>query len=924
MSNNSSGSQDNKHDTEVKSHDEKSKSEPDSCSEASSCQTSSHSGNYCHPHSVTQVNQNNESGMNRVVVSTTDRHVSSFKRDSLVRQSFFHRIKSSNDDISSYATVKQNVINSNDNHINMNDSNGLTSPTRSHDSGVSCDASQASSPTLSRPSSPQKVSNVKQRISSEVLNEEDEHKHDDTTEETSLTEMSQTSRSSLASPYHATNILDSLDQCKSSEEEETCSVFERIRYFERRKKLSQSTLHLSIPSKSLNNNLRTMQTVSCKSVCFSGRDAHSSLENFNLLSGRDVTCLTFSPSDAHSSPARLTYTCNHLNCSVCQQKLLDCRCNTTRTRDHPSQATTKGHQEVKVSSNESGITRKSLLTRLLTMESSRRAKPDFFLIEARNKLSNKTRRKSQDALSELEELVHLMNLQNEADDDLLDRAERRDLPTKFQLMKTSQYSKGIRKIQSTIDFNGTDVEKLFIETSMSVGEDVTSGMTCMTKAPSVRRSAIPDLLADDLAFRRLRRSHSSESSQAGLKDRRESSVVLSPYGVPSKESYMLYNRAFTPSVDTLPVLTSLPKDRNSSFSKGLMSRRPPCSSRTLFSKEPDTKSGQTVPKEVESIEVDDVCYRKYSRVKSQVPEPPPAFGIPRITVPASTPRHYLNIITHDLNGNPIHRPFRDQRKVIDDMAVRNLRKDQPNDGRSSPPLLPPTTANLLYQKYRSKSTPCLKSILRKPKGDEGHQNTSSHQSTGKALHFSPAVNSVITCHPNEKKQRVPLHKLKVSIHNVDDEKNNNNNRQCKFLTKRKGIEARQLLQEDFWFDKSFMLRQKEHRQQHHETGKEINHFCLKSSTHSFCFDDESSQNHEVDDLDRFGGDVNPRLSSQTENLSRQEFNSKTVVSQMMSNILQDMRKRDIFGEVLVDKTIKDANHNFLQQSSKCRSMTPES
>jgi hypothetical protein len=555
------------------------------------------------------------------------------------------------------------------------------------------------------------------------------------------------------------------------------------------------------------------------------------------------------------------------------------------------------------------------------MESSRRDKPDYFLIEARNKLSNNRRSRSHDPLLELECLVEMMKLED-VDDDLLDRAERRDLPTKFQLMKTSpQCSNGSHKrIKSKAESAEMAVEKSF--SIFPGGEDIQllDEMTGVTKAPPVRRSAIPDLLEDDLAFRRLHRSHSNDSSQAE-KDGRESSV-MTPYGFPSNECYMLYNRAFTPVVDTLPALHPIYKDRNSSpsFSKGLMSRQPPFRS-TQQEKELDSRVAPSLPNEVDSIELDDVCYRKYLRFKStDVAEPP--FGIPRSVVPASTPRHYLNIFTHDQSGNPIIHRFRDKRKIFDDLAVRSLRKDQPND-RTSPPLFPPTTFNILNQKNLSKSSPCLKSLIPNPvtspsAGGLIHRNRIdlSHQSRTKVE--STAVNESLKCHHKSDKQGNLLNRVMVSVFDVDEKKNRCNkqsNPSTKRTKRRESNEDRQ--QEDFLSCKSSMFHEKRLRQQldyqdvKDSKGKEINHFCLKSENDSFCPNDESAYSHQdsVSDVDHPG-------DSRRDTKGLSETSTSPILSNMIDNILRDMRKRDIFGSVdpsLVKKT-QDFNHNIVKQS----------
>ncbi|XP_077555685.1 uncharacterized protein LOC144170045 isoform X2 [Haemaphysalis longicornis] len=90
------------------------------------------------------------------------------------------------------------------------------------------------------------------------------------------------------------------------------------------------------------------------------------------------------------------------------------------------------------------------------------------------------------ALNELEEIYKSLRL-NE-DEDLLFRAERRDLPTKFQLNRP------------TAD---TILPDVAYPLKRSCSDDMSFISSLRQRAPSFRRSAIPDKVMDDLAYRRL-------------------------------------------------------------------------------------------------------------------------------------------------------------------------------------------------------------------------------------------------------------------------------------------------------------------------------------------------------------------------------------------------------------------------------------
>lgn len=219
------------------------------------------------------------------------------------------------------------------------------------------------------------------------------------------------------------------------------------------------------------------------------------------------------------------------------------------------------------------------------------------------------------ALSELEEIYESLKL-NE-DEDLLYRAERRDLPTKFQENRPDRQP---TSPDSSIPY----------PLKRSSSDSVTAGCApsdCLLmqrqRAPSFRRSAIPDKLKDDLAYRRL----------VQPKD-------PTPSGTPKKDvSYLLCSAAFTPTLEVDPILRDI----------------------TLAS-EPD-------------IEKDDLWYRSYTQADAgrvSAPHPPP--GIPLSPTSQCSATDYLRAQPSGA-PRPLTRRKGTHDIVGDDLAYRSLRKD---------------------------------------------------------------------------------------------------------------------------------------------------------------------------------------------------------------------------------------------------------
>lgn len=193
----------------------------------------------------------------------------------------------------------------------------------------------------------------------------------------------------------------------------------------------------------------------------------------------------------------------------------------------------------------------------------------------------------EDALNELEEIYQSLQL---GDEDLMDRAERRDLPTAFQLSRATSAD----------------------------NSDDNIVLRRGTRAPPLRRSGVPDLVMDDMAFRRLNNPTTGPPS----KDR-------------TSGSYLLVSPALSP----IPVQTFDPEEPNTTY--------------------------------------DDMSYRAIkdaNQFNSKVQDPQPPFGIPLAPAPPASNNDYLHSKPSD-KYKPTFRPRKTPDVVNDDLAFRNLRKD---------------------------------------------------------------------------------------------------------------------------------------------------------------------------------------------------------------------------------------------------------
>nr|CAD7395874.1 unnamed protein product [Timema cristinae] len=236
--------------------------------------------------------------------------------------------------------------------------------------------------------------------------------------------------------------------------------------------------------------------------------------------------------------------------------------------------------------------------------------------------SKKKRRSTNldDALTELEAIYKSLRL---GDEDLLDRAERRDLPTIHQqgddgndVMAYNSFS--YRGAESDSGFNyglvSSSAESLY-------GSDTPIRRH---RAPPLRRSGIPDKVTDDMAFRRL-----NPKEKSGSQDIRN---VVSQAG-----SYLLVS----------PVLGQS------------------ASSETNFSGL-EQKSINVAPKQEPDTTYDDVVYRNIRHTNNalKVIDPQPPFGIPLGPVTAAPNSDYLHATPEDK-----YRPTFKPRKSPDALQV---------------------------------------------------------------------------------------------------------------------------------------------------------------------------------------------------------------------------------------------------------------
>ena len=238
-------------------------------------------------------------------------------------------------------------------------------------------------------------------------------------------------------------------------------------------------------------------------------------------------------------------------------------------------------------------------------------------------------RNLEDALTELEAIYQSLKL---GDEDLLDRAERRDLPIPHQklndgnpmIAKASLSCGGSRGAESDSGYNAGWGSSSF-ESVFDNGD-----FPPRRRAPSIRRSGIPDKVMDDMAYRRLHpkdrpgsyyiRNVLSQSGSYLYASPAAAAAEISPDDLPQKPLYASANH------------------------------------------EPD-------------VTLDDVVFRNIRRANNtlKILDPQPPFGIPIGPIAPASKSDYLHAVPTD-SYRSVFKPRRMPDVVKDDLAFRNLRK----------------------------------------------------------------------------------------------------------------------------------------------------------------------------------------------------------------------------------------------------------
>ncbi|XP_063604470.1 uncharacterized protein LOC134779978 isoform X6 [Penaeus indicus] len=215
----------------------------------------------------------------------------------------------------------------------------------------------------------------------------------------------------------------------------------------------------------------------------------------------------------------------------------------------------------------------------------------------------------EEALKELEEIYDSLKLDSE---DILDRAERRDLPTVHQQLRSNKDG------QDTLNDSTSEAT----ETDSTVKD-----RSSRPRTPRMRRSGVPDKQSDDMHFRRCQQSSRNQP---------DVQKALQMTG-----SYLLVSPAHTTPSD---VDKNVPKD-------------------PMLEGEPD-------------IVYDDVSYRNIKQANAiKIIDPQPPFGIPLGPTTQSSPSDYLHVSRKD-NYRPKMIARKQPDTTMDDLAFRNLRKEQ--------------------------------------------------------------------------------------------------------------------------------------------------------------------------------------------------------------------------------------------------------
>ena len=307
-----------------------------------------------------------------------------------------------------------------------------------------------------------------------------------------------------------------------------------------------------------------------------------------------------------------------------------------------------------------------------SIDSHARLKTDKYIKTVRKSARQKSRQERiarlDDAIFELEHIYEQLRLN---DEDLLDRAERRDLPSHLQLLRfepaveSNNLTDSGQLLESDTDkLEGHDAlrspRKRFASTQIGHfpshlnSFNNTNSNYQSNRTPPMRRSAIPDLIGDDLAVRRLQPSPLQGSKSTG---------DLLAYH-PTKP-YMSHCAAY---------------DDRSLF--------------TTFVPNQKTPGQISEP----NPQLDDLSYRRMRQADgANVLPPPPPFGIPLQPIQFNPLHDYMHLKSNNSSANtPVNttkikrflRKASTADPLQDDLALRSWRKDFQETSRTLKPCLP--------------------------------------------------------------------------------------------------------------------------------------------------------------------------------------------------------------------------------------------
>ena len=271
-----------------------------------------------------------------------------------------------------------------------------------------------------------------------------------------------------------------------------------------------------------------------------------------------------------------------------------------------------------------------------------------------------------DAITELELIYDKLN-EELLDSELLDRAERRDLPYSHQLIWANDHNNNnvlSDKIRLNSDENDLKVRQMnasyesfnkrrsmaTIAALEALRNDYKSSPEWMSRSrtPPYRRSVIPDIVRDDFAFRKYNKS----LSHSYLASNPEISGFNSIKRINANKHY------------SMSYLLTTCSDENIVFND---------TNDSIYTNDNDLKYLSKA-----NIKVDDLSNRWIRQSSAQNVLPPhPPFGIPNTIVSHSTANDYIRAELNPKEANKVR--FRSKSSVPhlirDDMAYRSLRKD---------------------------------------------------------------------------------------------------------------------------------------------------------------------------------------------------------------------------------------------------------